>query len=131
MVKIISQFHCERLDKLLEGNRDKVLIGGKLDKENRMLEPTLVENPSHDHPLMKEEIFGPILPIFSFKEIEEVVKYINEREKPLSLYYYGFRNKNYLRDNTSSGQLVQNDSLLQVINFDLPFGGVGNSGNGA
>lgn len=91
---------------------EKVILGGKFDKETRMFEPTIVENPSHDHPIMKEEIFGPILPIFTFKQIDEVVKYINEREKPLALYYYGFKNMKHIRDNTSSGSLMQNDSLL-------------------
>jgi len=59
-----------------------------------------------------------------------VIDYINEREKPLTLNYYGSKNHDLVRDNTSSGSMVQNDSVYQVVNLDNPFGGVGNSGYG-
>ena len=65
-----------------------------------------------------------------FTDISTVIHSINKGDKPLAMYYYGYRNKNILRDQTSSGAFVQNESTFQVINFELPFGGVGNSGYG-
>ncbi|MNY45705.1 Aldehyde dehydrogenase [compost metagenome] len=81
---------------------------------------------------MKEEIFGPVLPIMTFKEITEVIHYINERPKPLALYLYSnakFDIERILKE-TSSGGVVINNSLLHVANFNLPFGGIGESGMG-
>lgn len=83
---------------------------------------------------MVEEIFGPILPILSYKDFEgEVLPYINKNEKPLSLYYFG-NNKTHsdlLEKNTSSGAFVSNDTVMHITNGELPFGGVGNAGYGS
>ncbi len=79
---------------------------------------------------MQEEIFGPIMPLLKYSHIQEVVDYINRNEKPLAMYYFGQQSKNLLRDSTSSGAFVQNEACFQVINFEIPFGGVGNSGSG-
>jgi len=81
---------------------------------------------------MKDEIFGPILPVFEFEDINKCIEFINKRPKPLALYYYGNKGKNYklLIDNTSSGSVMLNDSIFQFANGYLPFGGVGASGMG-
>jgi acyl-CoA reductase-like NAD-dependent aldehyde dehydrogenase len=81
---------------------------------------------------MSEEIFGPILPLFSYSNINEVIKEINARPKPLSLYLFSENSKNIhkVRDETSSGSFVVNEAVLQMANNYLPFGGVGKSGYG-
>lgn len=85
--------HTERLKQILdEDHGGKVEIGGKAVVSERYVEPTLVSNPRLDSRMMKEEIFGPILPIFSFKDINEVIKFVNDRPKPLVLYYFGSKN---------------------------------------
>lgn len=83
--------------------------------------------------MMKEEIFGPILPVFKFSKIEEAIQKINEGDKPLVLYYFGGtfgKNKTKVEKETSSGAYVVNDVLVHLLNPDLPFGGVGMSGYG-
>jgi aldehyde dehydrogenase (NAD+) len=82
---------------------------------------------------MKDEIFGPILPIISFQNIEDAIAIINKNEKPLAIYYFGTAggtNFSKVEKGTSSGALVANDTVFQLFNPDLPFGGVGYSGNG-
>lgn len=95
----------------------------------------MVLNPSADSPLMKDEIFGPILPLITFKNIDEAITFVNNRPKPLATYYYGSNsrwniNLNKVEKQTSSGAFVVNDSCTQIFNNDLPFGGVGMSGYG-
>ena len=84
--------------------------------------------------MMKEEIFGPILPVFKFSKIDEAIDRINKGDKPLVLYYFGSvlsnKNKTRVEMETSSGGLVVNDCLVHLLNPDLPFGGVGLSGYG-
>ena len=78
---------------------------------------------------MQEEIFGPIFPVLTFKEIDEVITFITDREKPLALYYFG-TNGDYVLRHTSSGGACVNDVIMHIVNHDVPFGGVGNSGMG-
>lgn len=134
---IINEFHCKRIAGLLDGHGGKVLAGAKSSEEvnieQKWVPPTIIENPDVDSPLMQEEIFGPVLPILSYKDFDEVVKFINDREKPLALYYFGsviYGNWKRLQNETSSGALTVNDVLIHICNPDLPFGGVGNSGMG-
>jgi len=94
----------------------------------------LIKNPNRDSPLMQEEIFGPIFPLLTYKTLDEAIEYISEeQEKPLVVYYFGKKNgpgqKRVLKE-TSSGSLVVNETIYQIINTDLPFGGVGHSGYG-
>lgn len=82
---------------------------------------------------MKEEIFGPILPILVYQTIDEAIKHINDGDKPLTLYYFGkcnSANLNTVKTQTSSGSFVTNEVLFHLLNSELPFGGVGNSGYG-
>ena len=77
----------KRLQKLLlHGN---IIFGGKIDEEDKYISPTIIDNVQHDFPIMQEEIFGPILPVMTFKNIEEVISYVNSHEKPLAFYYFG------------------------------------------
>ncbi len=96
--------------------------------------PTIIKKPNMDSRLMTEEVFGPVLPIITFKNITEVVKHINKGGKPLAIYYGGStcHNKNFakLRDETSSGNLTANDVMMHSALPDIPFGGVGTSGMG-
>jgi aldehyde dehydrogenase (NAD+) len=105
--------------------------GGEHDKETKYIAPTILENVSLESNTMKEEIFGPILPMFTYTDIKQCIKYINEQEKPLALYYFG-SNKNLktIVKYTISGGICVNDTLLHIANHHLPFGGVGNSGMG-
>jgi aldehyde dehydrogenase (NAD+) len=132
LVKIVSPFHVNRLEELIkEDHGGKILIGGTCDAVNRFVYPTLIDNPKFTSRLMQEEIFGPILPIFEFEKIDNVIKFINERPKPLALYYFGGifnKNKHRFVKETSSGSIAINESLFQVLNPELPFGGVQNSG---
>lgn len=93
----------------------------------------MILNPLRTSGVMKDEIFGPILPIVTYQTIDEAIKYIKDGDKPLSLYYFGNSNgtnSKRVQRETSSGSYVVNDVLFQLINPDLPFGGVGYSGYG-
>lgn len=127
--RIINTEAFDRLISLLKDG--KITWGGDYLKEDKYIAPTILENVSLESKTMKEEIFGPILPIFTFSAITDVVNYINTQEKPLALYYFG-TNKNFeiVMNNTSSGGICVNDTLLHIANHHLPFGGVGNSGMG-
>lgn len=127
--RIIHEHAMDRLWDLLE--EVKLLYGGKSNKEERYISPTLVEITSTQTKIMQEEIFGPILPILSFSDITEATDYICSKDKPLALYYFGKeKNSNKILQETSSGGGGINNTLLHVANHYLPFGGVGNSGMG-
>jgi aldehyde dehydrogenase (NAD+) len=83
-----------------------------------------------DSAVMTEEIFGPIFPVITFKDIQEVITFVTEREKPLALYYFGTKGDYVLR-HTSSGGACVNDVIMHIVNHSTPFGGVGNSGMSA
>ena len=95
--------------------------------------PTLILNPSSDSSLMKEEIFGPILPIIGYDQIDEVIQFINRYEHPLALYWFGKSKQNlkYILEMTHAGGVTINDTLLHLANEHLPFGGIGASGMGS
>jgi aldehyde dehydrogenase (NAD+) len=130
--RIINDFHTRRIAKLLEGHGGKVICGGEVDIENRYIAPTVLLKPNKNAPVADEEVFGPILNVFSYDTIEECVEIINSREKPLAVYYFGNSRKNMetLTNCTSSGNITWNDCVVQHACPDLPFGGVGNSGIG-
>ena len=102
-------------------------------QEHHKIVPTLILNPTDDMKVMKEEIFGPLMPVKTYKDFNETVNFINKNPKALALYYFGDdkTEMNNVLDNTSSGQAVMNDVLFQFSMHDLPFGGVGPSGMGA
>jgi aldehyde dehydrogenase (NAD+) len=129
--RLISQAQGERLLKLLD--HQTLILGGGVDLEARYFEPTLVDEPAWESPLMEEEIFGPILPIISFKSHDDVLEKIKSRDKPLAFYLYSKDPKlwDFYRKGLSFGGGVINDTLIQGGTPYAPFGGVGASGLGA
>ncbi|MCK9578183.1 aldehyde dehydrogenase [bacterium] len=128
--RIINKKHFERLEKLIKGN---ILFGGKTKKNDLYISPTIIDNVKWSDEIMKDEIFGPLLPILEYDSLASIVKEINDREKPLALYIFA-ENKwaqEYIIKNTSSGSVCVNATILQTVNPNLPFGGVGNSGIGS
>jgi aldehyde dehydrogenase (NAD+) len=129
--RIINQRHFERLSRLLEGG--EIRIGGDSDEEDLYIGPTVIDEPGWDTPLMQEEIFGPILPVLSYRDLDEAVAVVNSRPKPLALYFFSrdrSRQERILRE-TSAGGMCINTTMLQETTQTLPFGGVGNSGMGS
>ncbi|RMG66844.1 MAG: aldehyde dehydrogenase family protein [Bacteroidetes bacterium] len=129
--RIIHDRHVARLAGLIEG---QIVTGGQVDVADRYVAPTLIEvdNPE-THPAMQEEIFGPILPIIPYDRLEEAIRFINARPKPLALYVFTTRSRvrQAVIERTSSGSVCVNDLVVQVGLSDLPFGGVGESGMGS
>ena len=128
--RIINRHHFNRLVALLDGSR--ILFGGQSDPEDLYIAPTLVEDPGREHPLMRDEIFGPILPMLPFDDLAEVVSILNSCPKPLALYIFSNRPQNcqkVIQDVSFGGGCI-NDTILHFANTNLPFGGVGNSGMG-
>lgn len=111
-------------------NDGKVVFGGNMDKASRYIEPTVLDGVSVDAHVMREEIFGPVFPVVTFSELSEVVDFVNSREKPLALYYFG-GNGDYVLDHCPSGGACINDTIMHIANSGLPFGGVGMSGIGS
>ena len=131
MTGIVNQHHFDRLTKMLDGCTPAV--GGRVLKEKRIIEPTIVTNADPDGPLMKDEIFGPIIPIVVVKDVQEAVDFINKRPKSLQLYVFTTNSEvvqKFLNE-TSSGSLGINDTVMTMVAVTLPFGGVGESGFGA
>ncbi len=132
--RIVNDFHMQRLKSYLdEDHGGKVIVGGQVNFETRYIAPTLIDGPRLDSKLMENEIFGPILPIFEFDDIDFVINFIKDRPKPLAMYYYGkdsTDNFKRLQNETSSGSLAVNESVIQSAVLQAPFGGVGNSGQG-
>ena len=127
-VRIVSEKALERLIGYLDNGT--IYHGGKYDKAERYLSPTILTDVSPDASVMQEEIFGPIFPVLTFKEIDEVITFVTDREKPLALYYFGMSGDYVLR-HTSSGGACVNDVIMHIVNHQTPFGGVGNSGMGS
>ena len=131
--KIIRAEAFDRLQGLIEEEREKIITGGACDREQLKIELTLVDNPALDSALMTEEIFGPILPIIAYDDFGEAVKIIRSREKPLALYLFT-KDKNletWVAHNLLYGGGCINDTVMHVANYHLPFGGGGASGIGS
>lgn len=128
--RIIREDEVKRLSLYL--NDGHIYYGGKFDIKDRFVEPTILVNIDENSSIMSNEIFGPIFPILEFDDLNYVIDFINNREKPLALYYFSEdKNKiNNIITNTTSGGATINDTVLQVASTYLPFGGVGNSGIG-
>jgi coniferyl-aldehyde dehydrogenase len=95
--------------------------------------PTIVVEPGEDTKIMQEEIFGPILPVKSYKSVDEAIGYVNDHDRPLGLYYFGddAGEESRVINNTTSGGVTVNDVITHIMQDDAPFGGVGPSGTGA
>lgn len=131
--RIISKRHFNRLKEMIETSKGNVVIGGKTDAQELYISPTVIDNVELDDILMKDEIFGPLLPIVTYKNKEEALDKIRQFEKPLAFYIFS-EDKDfteYFLTNVSSGGGCVNDTLMHLGNVNLPFGGVGESGIGA
>lgn len=127
--RIVNKEAVGRLEKLME--QGKIHTGGEIDKEQRFISPTIIDDVKPDFLIMQGEIFGPILPVMTFTNIDEPIDYIQKNEKPLAFYYFGkSRKAKEVLSKTSSGGACINDTLMHITNHNLPFGGVGNSGQG-
>ena len=138
---IVNQRHYERLQGYLDDARKK---GAKIvelnpadedfsQQEHHKIPPTIIVEPTEDMKVMQEEIFGPILPVKSYKAVDDAIGYVNDHERPLGLYYFGedADEENRVVKSTTSGGVSVNDVLTHIMQDDAPFGGVGPSGMGS
>jgi aldehyde dehydrogenase (NAD+) len=128
--RIINQSNLNRLTALLSAG--KVIAGAKVIPQERYLSPTIIDEINPEDPIMQEEIFGPILPVMTYSNFEEVKEYVNANPKPLALYYFSQSReykKRVIRE-ISAGTMCINETVVHFGNSYLPFGGVGNSGFG-
>lgn len=130
LARIVSDRHHRRLVGLLADQ--PVAFGGQHDAADRYIAPTIVVDPEPDSPLMTEEIFGPILPVITVEDLDDAIRFVNTRPKPLALYPFSKSNDTIqtVLERTSSGGVCVNHTLFHFSPHELPFGGVGASGMG-
>jgi aldehyde dehydrogenase (NAD+) len=129
--RIVNKTNLFRLSNLIK--ETKILFGGEYDSDSCYFSPTIIDEPRIDSPIMNEEIFGPILPIISYDDENQIEKLISKYEKPLALYVFSTNKKfseKIIRKYSFGGGAI-NDTIIHVGNPNLPFGGVGHSGIGA
>jgi aldehyde dehydrogenase (NAD+) len=131
--RIVNQAHLARLVGLLARTAGKVVTGGQSDLGARYLAPTIVSEVGWDDALMEDEIFGPVLPVLSYRSLPQVLEQLAGRDKPLALYVYteDRAQADEVIAGTSSGTVCVNHNAVQLAVPGLPFGGVGASGMGA
>lgn len=129
--RLISDRHWQRSVELL--TQGEIYCGGSHDQGDRYIEPTIIINPDLNAPIMQEEIFAPILPVLTYRNLDEAIALINSKPKPLALYIFSRSQQlqNQILTQTSSGGVCINDTVMHVGVDTLPFGGVGDSGIGA
>jgi len=133
--RIVNNHHHSRLSSLIDKTTaagDTIYMGGDIQIESDYISPTVLTNVTGKSPIMSGEIFGPILPVITFKKLSEATDFINERSKPLGLYIFSKKKKNidFILNNTSAGGTSINDTILHYMHLNLPFGGVNTSGFG-
>lgn len=128
--RIITQKHFERLSNLMKNA--KVLHGGETNENDRYIEPTIIGDIDWGHPVMEEEIFGPILPVMTYGDQKTPIEYLRPLASPLAIYIFA-DDKSFIENiitNIPHGGTCVNDVIMHIANPNLPFGGVGNSGMG-
>ncbi len=133
--RIINKEHTKRIINLIEDSKKKgatIAFGGISSVEDKYIQPTLITNVPSEAKIMEQEIFGPVLPIIEFKDVNDVIKQINTKEIPLALYIYSNKKSNikHLIKNTRAGGTCVNNNDIHFFNNNLPFGGANNSGIG-
>ena len=133
---IANEHHFNRLRSALRGaisDGAEIACGAETSKDGLYFSPAVLTGVNYDNSIMKEEIFGPILPVVKVKNLEESINYINSNEKPLALYLFSKKSSVHKKvlESTSSGGMVINDCVLHHMNPNLPFGGINNSGVGS
>ena len=129
--KMINEKHYQRVLNLIKG--EKICCGGYGNQDTLQITPTVLEDVSWDAPVMQEEIFGPVLPVLTFKTLDEAIEKVKEREKPLALYLFTQRKdveEKVLRTLSFGGGCI-NDTIIHLATSRMGFGGVGNSGMGS
>ncbi len=128
--KMITSQSSERMQRLMK--EGKVFYGGHVDALNRYVQFTILDDVHLDSELMQTEIFGPILPVITFENLEKTIHELNIKERPLAAYYFGSsRRAAYFAEHILAGGIGINDTIMQIANSNLPFGGVGTSGMGS
>ncbi|MGL4589131.1 MAG: aldehyde dehydrogenase [Mycoplasmatales bacterium] len=129
--RIINEGSLERLKSYLQDGT--IYFGGDFDNSHLYMSPTVITDINNNAKILEEEIFGPILPVIEFDNLKEVVNYINVRATPLALYYFSENEDkiNFILENTASGGVTINDTIIHITNHHLPFGGIGTSGIGS
>lgn len=138
---VINERHYDRINSYVEEAREKGAEVVEINpagedfrqQPNHKIPPTLVLNPSDDMAIMQEEIFGPVMPVKTYDQVDETIDFINDRDRPLGLYYFGNDDaeQEQVLTHTTSGGVTVNDVVMHVAQEDLPFGGVGPSGMGS
>jgi len=130
--RIVTERHAVRLQGMLADHGGTIAIGGGAEPEARYVEPTVIVDPDLSSKVMSEEIFGPILPVVTVESMDDAVRFVNDRDKPLALYVFANDDEvvDRIIDETSSGGACINHVVLQLAPPELPFGGVGPSGTG-
>jgi aldehyde dehydrogenase (NAD+) len=130
-VRIINEKQFDRLLGLIE--KEKAVIGGKYDRAKLRIVPTVLDNITFESKVMGEEIFGPVLPILTYTDLDEVIALLRDKPKPLAMYLFTSKKsteKKVLRSLSFGGGCV-NDAIIHLATSHMGFGGVGNSGMGA
>ncbi|MFT8321866.1 MAG: aldehyde dehydrogenase [Bacillus sp. (in: firmicutes)] len=129
--RIVNDQHFKRLQQMMEQEQKKIIAGGKSNRKTRYIEPTLL-NATWNSPSMAEEIFGPILPIITYVDLDAAIQSVKKLSKPLALYIFTTNREieQNILGNISSGGVCINDTITHAANPNLPFGGVGSSGMG-
>ena len=138
---VVNQRHYDRLQSYLDDAREKGATIIEINpanedfsqQEHHKIPPTIIVEPTEDMNVMQEEIFGPILPVKSYKAVDDAIGYVNDHDRPLGLYYFGDDRKEESRviNSTTSGGVTVNDVITHIMQDEAPFGGVGPSGTGA
>jgi len=134
--QIINDQNFARIKKLFDdavAKGAKIAVGGTLEAADRTIHPTLLTDVTPDMAIMQEEIFGPIVPLLTYENIDDVIEYISRRDKPLALYIYSNNRSNIdkVLSRTSSGGVTVNGFFSHYLENQLPFGGVNQSGMGS
>lgn len=131
--RIVNSNHFDRLSKVLDSDKEYIIYGGSSDAKVKYIEPTLLDVPNLTVATMQEELFGPILPILTYENLDDAIAVIETMPTPLALYL--FTRNAHVEDSiikhTSSGGICINDTIEHIVNPNLPFGGVGSSGMGS
>jgi aldehyde dehydrogenase (NAD+) len=130
---IVNERQFERLRGYLDQTRGSIAAGGTLDPASRGIAPTILDGPALDEPVMTEEIFGPILPVITYRDLDEAIAFVNSRSKPLGLYVFSRNRKvaDHIVEQVPAGGAVINHCAIHYLLPSLPFGGVGASGMGS
>lgn len=129
--KIINQKHFQRISSLMKSG--SIVYGGRINAGTLQIEPTVLDNVTWESPIMQEEIFGPLLPVLTFKTLKEAVETIQSKDHPLALYFFSEKKSSikYVTGHCQFGGGCINDTIVHLATSNMPFGGVGASGMGS